>query len=538
MITDTDAKIEYINSAFEKITGYSAEEVIGLNPRLLESDKTPKSHYQSLWQTITAGHQWQGELQSRKKNGEIFWEHVHFAPVIDDTGTIRHYLAVKEDITRRKQQEEQILRQAHFDTLTELPNRFLSLDRLSQLISEARRNDELVAILFLDLDDFKKINDSLGHETGDKLLVEVAERLSNMLRAEDTVGRLGGDEFIVLLGGLTDAVGVQHIADSLLNRFRDAFTIDGRELMLTISIGIAIFPEDGNSVSDLLRNADSAMYHSKELGRNTYSYFTDAMNRDVSRQLAIEEQLHGALDRGEFNICYQPQVDINSRKIIGTEALLRWCNPALGNVSPLEFIPIAEQTGLIVPLGRFVLNEALDVTACWQKEYNPKMRVAINLSPRQFRDPDLISCIQKAIRQSGVSSSFLELEITEGVLMSGHAYINDALVALNDMGVSIAMDDFGTGYSSLSYLRNYPFNVLKVDKSFVRDITDDSADWELINAIVAMAHGLNLKVVAEGVETEEQFNSLKELGCDCAQGLLFSEPVSMDQMTEMLKNVM
>jgi len=535
MITDTDANIEYVNSAFENVTGYSAAEVIGMNPRLLKSDRTYRSQYQELWQTITSGKPWQGELQNRKKNGEIFWEYSYYAPVIDDTGVIRHYLAVKEDITLRKQQEEQILHQAHFDTLTDLPNRFLSLDRLSQLLNEAQRDDELVAILFLDLDDFKKINDTLGHETGDKLLIEAAERLRNVVRSGDTVGRLGGDEFIVLLGGLTDGVDAHLVAENLLNRFKDAFRIDGRELMLTVSIGIAFFPGDGDNASELLRNADSAMYHSKELGRNTYSYFTEAMNRDVSRRLALEEQIHGALDRGEFSIVYQPQIKITSGKIMGAEALLRWFNPALGNVSPVEFIPIAEQTGLIVPLGQFVLTEALNMTAYWQKEHAPGFRMAVNLSPRQFRDPDLVKFIEEVIRQSGVTSESLELEITEGLLMNAHAYISDALTALNNLGVSIAMDDFGTGYSSLSYLRSYPFDVLKIDKSFIRDITADPAARELINATVAMAHGLNLKVIAEGVETEEQFNYLKDLGCEYAQGYLFSKPVSIDEITGMLK---
>jgi diguanylate cyclase (GGDEF)-like protein/PAS domain S-box-containing protein len=534
VITDTDANIEYVNSAFEKVTGYSAEEVIGLNPRLLNSGKTPSSQFKKLWGAISNGKQWQGEFQNRKKNGEIFWEYAQFAPVVDNSGSIRHYLAVKEDITLRKQQEDLILHQAHFDTLTDLPNRFLALDRLSQLLNEAQRNDEVVAVLFLDLDDFKKINDSLGHETGDKILIEAAVRLRNVVRSGDTVGRLGGDEFIVLLGGLTDAADAQAIAENLLNRFKDPFRIDGRELILSVSIGIASFPVDGDNDSELLRKADSAMYHSKELGRNAYSYFTDAMNRNVSRRLALEEQMHGALNRGEFTVVYQPKVDISSGNIMGAEALLRWFNPAIGHVSPAEFIPIAEQTGLIVPLGKFVLTEVLSITALLQKEHNPDFRMAANLSPRQFRDTDLVSFIKDALHQSGVTSESLELEITEGVLLGGHAYINDTLATLSDLGVSVAMDDFGTGYSSLSYLRSYPFTTLKIDRSFIMGIEKDTADRELINAIVAMAHALNLTVVAEGVETEEQLSYLKNLGCDYAQGYLFSKPVSVDAIKSLL----
>jgi diguanylate cyclase (GGDEF)-like protein/PAS domain S-box-containing protein len=510
LITDIDANIEYVNSAFETVTGYSAEEVIGLNPRFLNSGNTPGSQFKKLWGAISNGKSWKGELQNRKKNGDTFWEYAHFAPVVDNSGAIQHYLAVKEDITLRKQQEDKILHQAHFDALTDLPNRFLALDRLSQLLN--------------------------GHETGDKLLVEAAARLRNVVRSGDTVGRLGGDEFIVLLGGITDTADAHLTAENLLNRFRDAFSIDGRELILTVSIGIALFPGDGESASELLRNADSAMYHSKELGRNTYSYFTETMNRDVSRRLALEEQMHGALSRGEFSVVYQPQIDISNGNIMGTEALLRWFNPAVGQISPYEFIPVAEQTGMIVQLGQFVLTEVLSATAQWQKSHNPGFRMAVNLSPRQFRDPDLVDFIEDALHQSGVAAESLELEITEGVLMSGHGYIIDALETLSVLGVSIAMDDFGTGYSSLSYLQNYPFHTLKIDQSFIAGISKNTADRKLVNAIIAMAHGLNLKVVAEGVETEEQFSYLKDLGCDYAQGYLFSKPASVDEINKLLNN--
>ena len=534
VITDTEANIEYVNRAFEQVTGYSSAEVLGKNPRILQSGETSDNLYKDLWQTITNGEIWEGELQNRRKDGEIIWEYAHFSPVIDGSGTIRHYLAVKEDITQRKLQAEQILHQAHFDALTDLPNRFLSLDRLTQLLNEAQRNDEKVAVLFLDLDDFKKVNDTLGHETGDNLLIDSAQRLRSVVRSGDTVGRLGGDEFIVLLGGLAEASAAQPIVENLLDRFRDAFRIDGRELMMTISIGIAVYPSDGDNASQLLRNADSAMYHSKELGRNTYSYFTNAMNEGVLRRLALEEQMHGALERGEFSVLYQPQIDISSNRIMGAEALLRWTNPALGPVLPTEFIPIAEQNGLIVPLGDYVLKKALSKTSRWQKDYDAEFRIAVNLSPRQFRSPELVNNIKQSLENSGVAPRYLELEITEGVLLSSHTYIDEALEELNQLGISLSMDDFGTGYSSLSYLRNYPFDVLKIDRSFISDIRKNSADRELINAAISMAHSLNLKVVAEGVETKEQLESLKELGCDYAQGFLFSKPVSDIELTKLL----
>jgi diguanylate cyclase (GGDEF)-like protein/PAS domain S-box-containing protein len=438
------------------------------------------------------------------------------------------------DITERKLQEEKILRQAHFDTLTNLPNRFLSIDRLTQLTREAQRTLEQMAVMFIDLDDFKKINDSLGHEVGDKLLIETAQRLNKRVRGGDTVGRLGGDEFIILLGHIAEADDASLVAENILDGLREPFNIDNRELMLTASIGIAIYPYDGETQSDLLRNADSAMYHSKERGRNTFSFFTEEMNYGVSRRLLLEEQMRGALERGEFYLCYQPKIDVDSNKIIGAEALLRWRNPALGEVLPTEFIPIAEQTGVIVPIGQFVLKQSLGWAAEWQRQQEAPFVVAVNLSPRQFRDPKLLSSIELIIEQAGIPAESLELEITEGVLMSGQGHIKDALNALSELGVSIAMDDFGTGYSSLSYLRDYPFNVLKIERNFINDIATNPADQKLVNAAIAMAHSLGMSVVAEGVESEEQLVLLAVQGCDQAQGYLFSKPIPPAGITNLL----
>lgn len=476
------------------------------------------------------------EFRMRHRDGHWVWIQGAGAVVSHDPQTNEpvRICGTHQDITERRMQDEHILRQAHYDSLTELPNRFLALDRLSQLINESYRNSERVAVLFLDLDDFKKINDTLGHDTGDKVLKEAANRLQSVLRSGDTVGRLGGDEFIILLGGLTRAADAQPVAETLLNNFTKAFRIDGRDLILTASIGIAIYPDDGDNISELLRNADSAMYHSKEQGRNAYSYFTDEMNQGVSKRLLLEEQMHGALNRGEFRLCYQPKVELSSGEIIGAEALLRWHNPVLGEVPPMDFIPIAEQSGLIVPIGKFVLGEALEMAADCRGKFNDSFTMAVNLSPRQFRDPNLVGYIEKTSRSCEISASALELEITEGVLMNGHAYIDDALAALNDLGVNIAMDDFGTGYSSLSYLRSYPFDVLKIDREFVNDIIDDPADRELVNAAIAMAHGLGLKVVAEGVETEDQLKHLTAQGCEYGQGYLFSKPLSAEELTVLL----
>jgi diguanylate cyclase (GGDEF)-like protein/PAS domain S-box-containing protein len=476
------------------------------------------------------------EFRMRHRDGHWVWVQGSGAVVSLDPETNEplRICGTHQDITERRMQEEHILHQAHYDFLTELPNRFLSLDRLSQLINESHRSHERVAVLFLDLDDFKKINDTLGHDTGDKVLKETASRLRSVLRSGDTVGRLGGDEFIILLRGLTQAAEAQPVAKTLLSNFTEAFRIDSRDLVLTASIGIAIYPDDGDNLSELLRNADSAMYHSKEQGRNAYSYFTEEMNQGVSRRLLLEEQMHGALNRGEFSLCYQPKVDLNSGMIVGAEALLRWHNPVLHEVPPKDFIPIAEQTGLIVSIGKFVLDEALDMAVVCRHRFAESFTMALNLSPRQFRDPNLVEYIEQATRSRALSATALELEITEGVLMSGHTYIDEALAALSDLGVNIAMDDFGTGYSSLSYLRSYPFDVLKIDREFVNDIIEDPADRELVNAAIAMAHGLGLKVVAEGVETEAQLKFLASQGCEYGQGYLFSKPVAADKLTALL----
>jgi diguanylate cyclase (GGDEF)-like protein/PAS domain S-box-containing protein len=535
VITDTEGNIEFANTAYEEASGYRVHELVGQKHDFFDPEGTPHKIAEELLKTIHSGESWNGELLCSRREGDSFWVHTNIAPVVDESGQVRHYLAISEDITEKKLQQEQILHQAHFDSLTDLPNRFLSLDRLSQLVKEAQRDGEHVAVLFLDLDDFKKINDSLGHETGDKLLIDAAQRLESVVRKQDTVGRLGGDEFIVLLGGLAEPSDAQTSAENLLEQFRTPFRIDGRDLILTSSIGISVYPEDGDDATVLLRNADSAMYHAKESGRNTYSYFTDAMNQEVSRRLNLEEQIHGAIERREFTVFYQPQIEIASGRIIGAEALLRWNNPAIGNVSPVEFIPVAEQTGMIIPLGKLVLQEALDAAREWQSEFDDRFRIAINLSPRQFRDPDLVQYIEGSLGDFGIGGESLELEITEGVLLSGHTYVQQSLAAFNRLNISLAMDDFGTGYSSINYLRSYPFDVIKIDRSFVNDITSDPKDRELINAMIAMAHGLNLKVVAEGVETTEQLQHLKELGCDYAQGYLFSKPVPREAFSKRME---
>ncbi|MDO6710902.1 EAL domain-containing protein [Aliiglaciecola sp. 2_MG-2023] len=442
----------------------------------------------------------------------------------------KQVMVVIRDITEQHKSAELIRHQAYFDSLTLLPNRFLALDRLSQILIEAKRNDQKAVVIFIDLDDFKKVNDSLGHEIGDKLLISAANRLKQVVRKEDTVGRLGGDEFIVLLKGLAEPNDALAIAENLLKTFRKPFQLAGRELILTLSIGIAVYPENGNSASDLLRNADTAMYQAKALGRNTFSFFTSEMNKVMQRRFEIEEQMHVALERGEFEVYYQPKFEINNNAIVGAEALLRWHNPSLGEVTPGEFIPIAEHTGLIVPVGEFVINQALAFLKHWQICDQQFYTMAINLSPRQFREQGLLSSLKKALEVTQISAECLELEITEGVLMNGQSYIHESIAEISALGIKLSQDDFGTGYSSLSYLRQYPFNVLKIDRSFIHGITLNKSDCDLVKATIAMANSLGLTVVAEGVETEPQLTILKDLGCDLVQGFYFSKPLTAKQL--------
>lgn len=535
VITTMDGEIEYVNSHFEKATGYTKAEAIGLNSRFLKSGRTPEGRYKELWQSVLSGKSWQGEFQNQTKAGQIFWEQAHIAPVLDSNGQARHLLAVKQDITHQKEQEEKILYQAHFDSLTDLPNRFLSLNRLEMNLKQARRDNGKLAVLFLDLDDFKKVNDSYGHSVGDSLLLQAAKRLQSCLRDTDTVGRLGGDEFIIIIN-LNHTEEVESIASLLLETFREPLLVEQRELLLTVSIGAALYPEDGDDPAELLRRADSAMYFSKEQGRNSFHFFTAEMNVDLERRVRLEEQMHNALLRGEFELLYQPVINLSNGRIVGAEALLRWHSQALGLVCPDEFIPIAEKTGLIVNIGRYVLEEALRSAQTWMDEFCSNFHIAVNISPRQFRDSQLVEHIDTLLQRYNLRGSILQLEITEGVLMARNSGIEQHLEELSQLGIKISMDDFGTGYSSLSYLRNYPFDILKIDRSFVEDITVDPSDLELVNATIDMAHGLGLSVVAEGVETPPQKKLLMQKGCEYAQGNLFSEPVSAAAFTALLRD--
>ncbi len=437
---------------------------------------------------------------------------------------------------RVKERTQQLTYQANYDSLTQLPNRAYVLKQLNDLLEKAVESRDKLAVLFLDLDDFKIINDTMGHDAGDQLLIEASQRMKKSLGENHIVGRMGGDEFIAIIRDYDDDSQTTLLADRLIDNFKNKFEIDNQEIKMSTSIGIATYPEDGTSSSTLLSHADAAMYHSKRQGRSTYSHFTEEMNREVERRIEIEKNMQGALERNEFSLVYQPKVDIASRRIIGVEALLRWHSPQLGSVAPDEFIPIAENNGHILPIGEFVLKTAIERLNEWQNKFDLSLTMAVNLSPIQFRDPNLSRNIRESMEQIGIQLSSLELEVTEGVLLKGHNFVQKAISELKSLGVHLSMDDFGTGYSSLSYLRKYPFDRIKIDREFIKGITDNETDRQLVYASIEMAHGLNLSVVAEGVETDSQLSILAERYCDIAQGYLFSKPLPYEQMTQFLQD--
>jgi diguanylate cyclase (GGDEF)-like protein len=439
-------------------------------------------------------------------------------------------------IEKREEAEAQLSHQANHDALTDLPNRYLSVDRLNQLIREARRNRSVVAVMFIDLDDFKKFNDSLGHGIGDKILASIADRLRTSVREEDTIGRLGGDEFIGVFGNLNSIIDAQPLAETITSAFQHPFDVDGRQLRLSASIGIAFYPDDGDNSGEILKKADTAMYHSKVSGKNIYTFHSENMYKAVKRRLELEENLLFALENNEFEVVFQPKYASSPIQLEGFEALLRWNSSQLGTVSPEEFIPVAEQSGAIIEIGKCVIKESLDFIKQVNRMFGETYSVAVNLSPAQFREDTLIDQIKTLLHQYDLPAELLEVEITENLLLQENEAIFNTLEKLGAMAVKIAMDDFGKGYSSLNYLRRFHFDVIKIDKDFVRGMATSKSDQELVTATILMAHALDLKVVAEGVETKEQLEFLVDHQCDALQGYYLSKPMARTALAEQLKS--
>ena len=538
-ITITDATLPdqpyvYVNPAFEHMTGYSAAEARGQNGRFLQGGDSDQPDLEQIRLALREQREGKAVLRNYRKDGSMFWNELIVAPVKGEGGRVTHYIGIQNDITERKQYEEQLAYQASHDALTRLPNRNLAQDRLAQGIIFAQRNQRLLALMFIDLDNFKFINDSLGHETGDQLLQIVASRLGDSIRAGDTVARLGGDEFLVILTDVGREEDISQVAHKILTTVAEQVSVGKHDLLVTCSIGVSIYPRDGENPQTLLKNADAAMYRAKEQGRNGIQYYTAEMNTRAFQRLMLENGLRSALESQEFELHYQPQVSLHSGKIVGMEALLRWHHPELGMISPASFIPLAEDTGLIVPIGEWVLHTACRQIKAWQDAGLPPLRVAVNLSARQLRQ-NIPALVGKALTETGLKPEYLELEITESVAMQHAEASVQTFVTLREMGVRLSIDDFGTGYSSLSYLKRFPINKLKLDQSFVRDIISDPDDAAISETIIALAHSLKLEVIAEGVETESQLNFLQRRDCDAIQGYYFSRPIPAAEVERMLR---
>lgn len=531
IITDSEGYIEYINPKFTNVTGYTFEEVQGKTPRILKTGHTTQKEYEALWKTIKSGNTWYGELLNRRKNGEFIWERATISPILGSSGEIEHFLAVKEDITLHKDYEQRLFQKDNYDALTGLPNRALGADRMHQALIHARHEGKRTGIVSLDIDHFKKINDSLGHNSGDSLLQEVAKRLVEAVDDGDTVARLGGDEFLVILTNIVNIYDLERSLERLRERFSEPFQLADNSIYITPSLGVSVAPDDGNDFATLLRNADAAQHRAKELGRNTTQYFKLEMNARAVERLEMEQQLRNALERGEFSLCFQPQLAGDNKKIMGAEALLRWNNVHFGNVSPERFIPLAEETGLIARISAWVLETACLTAMQWPDT----MRVSVNISPRQFRDGLLMEQVRYSLEISGLPAERLVVEVTENLLLDDAGGARKILDELCAMGLRVALDDFGTGYSSLSYLKHYPFGLLKIDRSFVNEVISSEEDAALCDAIIRMSHALGLKVVAEGVETVEQLDFLTARGVDLVQGYYYSRPLPTDEFLAWLQ---
>ncbi len=530
LITDKDACIEYANPKLYEVTKYTREELDKTPANIFKMPDSNSEAITHLWEQINRGQEWQGEIQLRKKSGEAIWVLMSISPVIDDQGEITHFVSVFEDVSQLKEAHLRMEELAYVDSLTGLANRVLFRDRLEQALKSLMRTGSSAALLYLDLDEFKRINDSLGHDVGDAVLMKVAQTLRSCVRFQDTVARMGGDEFVILLTDVEGMEGASAVARKILLKMSNPINLLKNEILITPSIGITLAPVDSLNADILLKNADMAMYKAKSSGRNNYQFFTEEMNAQVVDNLNIENDLRSALDQDQLYMKYQPKCDIKTKQLIGVEALLRWDHPTKGEMSPEYFIPIAETAGLMIKLGNWVLKTACREIKALESMGMADINLAVNLSTRQFRDPELIAHIQNALNETGFKAIKLELEITETTLMDQIDHAIELLDQIKALGISLTIDDFGTGYSSLNYLKRLPIDTLKIDKAFITGIPDDKDDMEISSAVIAMAHKLGIKVVAEGVSTKAHWEFLEKNNCDIAQGYLMGKPMLTDEL--------
>jgi diguanylate cyclase (GGDEF)-like protein/PAS domain S-box-containing protein len=539
MITDVEGVVLRVNNSFSAITGYSSAEMIGKTPRILSSGRHDANFYVSMWESIRRTGSWEGEIWNRRKNGEIYPEYLTITAVKDQNNSVVHYVSTLADITLSREAADEIKHLAFYDLLTRLPNRRLLVDRLQQALAASERSGKLGALLFIDLDNFKVLNETLGHDFGDLLLQQVAQRLESSLRQGDTVARMGGDEFVVMLEGLSElaldsARQTEAVAEQIFSSLNQPYRLAAHEYHNTASIGATLFKGSDCGIDDLFKQADIAMYHAKNAGRNTLRFFDPQMQEKINQRVTLEAELSKALELNQFELYYQIQVDENARPT-GAETLIRWIHPERGMVSPVQFIPLAEETGLILPIGHWVLETACARLKIWaQNPLTRELILSVNVSAKQFRQPDFVAQVQSLVQRYAINPNRLKLELTESMLLDNVDAMIVTMNALNKQGIRFSLDDFGTGYSSLQYLKRLPLNQLKIDQSFVRDLVEDNSDKAIVCTIIAMAHSLNLHVIAEGVETEQQRQFLQQSGCNHYQGYLFSKPVTIQAFERLL----
>jgi len=533
MITDAKQKIITVNTAFSKISGYEPEEIVGKRPSIMRSGWHDKNFYQELWRVIDSSGQWSGEVIDRKKDGELYTAELNIIAIYNNKGELTNYISIVNDISEKKQKETLIHNLAYFDSLTELPNRVLFQERVSRKIPSLKRNGKKMALLFIDMDNFKNINDTFGHFTGDKFLIEVSRVMKNLLREQDTLARLGGDEFAAVINDIDSLVDVASVAQKIIDIFAKPLKIESKEFYTGASVGISIYPDDAQSYEELVKAADTAMYQVKEAGKNGYQFYTHTMNEKVTQRMHIENDLRCAIEKDELFLEYQPKVNIVTKSVYGMEALVRWNHTTKGVIRPDEFIPISEETGQIVPLGLWVAKRAIYDTKMLLDE-GKRVIVSINVSSKQLNDVSFVDDICAITDEIGLQRDFIELEITETHIMKN---VDKALQILNELhkrGFLLSIDDFGTGYSSLNYLKKLPTKTIKIDRSFVLDIDKNPDDRSIVSAIIAMANSLGKDVIAEGSETKEHIETLKLLDCSKVQGYYFSKPLKIEKFREYL----